>query len=53
MNVYLVLWHLGGLHGYEKALAVALTLVPFVILAGVIGWRHRIDSADETDPDEY
>jgi hypothetical protein len=38
-----VLEHLGGLHGYERALVALIALGPFVVLAVVVALQRRRD----------
>jgi hypothetical protein len=48
MACQLAVLHMGALHGYEKALTLALAFGPFVVLGTVIAARRRHDK----DPDD-
>jgi uncharacterized iron-regulated membrane protein len=41
--------HLGALHAWEQALTLALAFGPFLLLGGVIWWRQRHESPEESD----
>ncbi len=46
-QVLLPVLHMGALHGYEKALVLALAFGPFLILAVVVSVLRRRDIAEE------
>ena len=43
----MILLHLGDLHPYERALALALAFGPFLVLAVVVAVRRRQAIAEE------
>lgn len=45
----MILLHLGDLHPYERALALALAFGPFLVLAVVVAVRRRQAIAEEAE----
>lgn len=43
----MIVWHMGSLHAYEKALTLLLAFGPVVLLAVVLVVRRRADLAEE------